>query len=114
MRAGRGAGRQVQRADQAVLAHVLARDALGGQALREPALDLGAGGAGDDLGDQRLGDGMVEVLAAGRVHRGLRPDQAHGRDAGVVARDGRVARQVHAAVLARDEGGVAAARRCGG
>ena len=26
-----------QRADQAVLAHVLARDALGGQALREPA-----------------------------------------------------------------------------
>jgi len=107
MRAGRGAGRQVERADQAFLAHFLAGDAVGRQALGEAGDALRAGGARHDFGDQRLGDRVVEVLAAGRVHGRLRPDQAHGRDAAVVARDGRVAAQVDHAVLARDEGGLA-------
>ena len=41
MRAGRGAGRQVERADQAFLAHFLAGDAVRGQALGEARHALG-------------------------------------------------------------------------
>ncbi|MNV64819.1 hypothetical protein D3C71_1574810 [compost metagenome] len=101
-----GAGGQVQRADQAFFAHVLAGDAVQRQALGEAGLRLGAGHAGDDVGDQGVGHRVVEVFAAGRVHGGLRPDEAHRGHAGVVAGDGRVAGQVDHAVFARRERGL--------
>ncbi|MNR01178.1 hypothetical protein D3C85_1169740 [compost metagenome] len=110
VRTGLAACRQVQRADQTFFADLVARDAVQRQALRERGLCLHAGfnpaHTRNHISNQGIGHRVVEVFAAGRVHRGLRPDQAHGRQAGVVARDRRVAGQVDHAVFARRVGGV--------
>ncbi|KAG1247606.1 hypothetical protein G6F65_020075 [Rhizopus arrhizus] len=106
MRTRLAACRQVQRADQAFFADLVAGDTVQRQPLREAGLRLRAGHAGDHVGDERIGHRVVEVFAAGRVHGRLRPDQAHGGQTLVVARDGRVAGKVAGAVVARRVGGL--------